>query len=80
MVLREASWLAAVGITGGVCVARVMGRLIAGLLCGPPRRAAAMNPMRALRHELARTPPIFQFPVAQIAGLRLVVLPVSSPH
>jgi predicted permease len=77
MVLREASWLAAIGIAAGVCVALVMGRLIASMLYGlrswdpitfassaalliavataaswiPARRAAAMNPMRALRHE-----------------------------
>ncbi len=77
MVLREASWLAAIGIAAGVCAALAMGRLIASLLYGlrswdpitfaasaalliavataaswiPARRAAAMNPMRALRHE-----------------------------
>ncbi len=77
MVLREASWLAAIGIAAGVCVALAMGRLIASMLYGlrswdpvtfaasaalliavataaswiPARRAAGMNPMRALRHE-----------------------------
>jgi ABC-type antimicrobial peptide transport system permease subunit len=77
MVLREATYLAAIGVAAGVCVALTMGRLIASLLYGlrswdpttfvvsaalliavaiaaswlPARRAAGMNPMRALRRE-----------------------------
>jgi predicted permease len=77
MVVREASWLAAIGIVAGICAALGMGRLIASLLYGlkswdpptfatsaalligvavaaswiPARRAAGMDPMRALRHE-----------------------------
>jgi predicted permease len=77
MVLREASWLAAIGIIIGLCAALAMGRVIAGMLYGlkswdpatlvasavllsavavaaswiPARRAAAVDPMRALRHE-----------------------------
>jgi predicted permease len=77
MVLREASWMAAIGVAAGVAGALVLGRLIASMLYGlkawdpptfagsamlligvalaaswiPARRAAAVDPMRALRHE-----------------------------
>ena len=77
MVLREAAWIAAVGIIGGLGAALAMGKLIASLLYGlkawdpttlvgsalllglvalaaswiPARRAAGVDPMRALRHE-----------------------------
>jgi ABC-type antimicrobial peptide transport system permease subunit len=77
MVLREASWLAGIGIIAGVCAALGLGRLVASMLYGlkswdlttlvtsaalliavamaaswiPARRAANVNPMRALRHE-----------------------------
>jgi len=77
MVLREASWLAAIGIVAGLCASLGMGRLIASMLYGlkswdpatlagaaslliavamgaswiPARRAAGVDPMRALRHE-----------------------------
>jgi predicted permease len=77
MVIREASWLAAIGIAWGIGAALALGRLIASMLYGlrswdpvtfaasaalliavalgaswiPARRAARMNPMRALRHE-----------------------------
>jgi predicted permease len=77
MVLREASWLAGIGVLTGICAALGMGRLIASMLYGlrswdpvtfgasaalligvamaaswiPARRAASVNPVRALRHE-----------------------------
>jgi predicted permease len=77
MVLREASWLAAIGIVAGEGAALGMGRLVASMLYGlkwwdpatlvssaalliavamaaswlPARRAAGVDPMRALRHE-----------------------------
>jgi len=77
MVLREAAWMAGIGIVVGLGAALGIGRLIASLLYGlkacdpatlagaaallaltalaaswiPARRAAAVDPMRALRHE-----------------------------
>jgi predicted permease len=77
MVLREASWLAAIGVIAGLAVAVAMGRLIASMLYGlksydqltlggaalflfiialaasliPARRAASIDPIKALRHE-----------------------------
>jgi ABC-type antimicrobial peptide transport system permease subunit len=77
MVLREASWLAAIGTVAGLGAALALGRLVANMLYGlkpwdpatlvssavlliavamaaswfPARRAAGVDPMRALRHE-----------------------------
>jgi ABC-type antimicrobial peptide transport system permease subunit len=77
MVLREAVWMAALGVGAGGAAALAMGRLIASMLYGlkswdpatlvasaallalvaigagaiPARRAATVDPMRALRHE-----------------------------
>jgi predicted permease len=77
MVLREASWLAAIGVIAGLGIAVAMGRLIASMLYGlksydpitlggaalllvfialaaswiPARRAANVDPIKALRHE-----------------------------
>ena len=77
MVLREASWLAAIGVIAGLAIAIAMGRLIASMLYGlksydpltlggsalflviialaaswiPARRAASVDPIKALRHE-----------------------------
>jgi len=77
MVMREASWMSAVGVVAGVGGALVLGRVVASLLYGlkandpatflvaasllivvalgaswiPARRAAGVDPMRALRHE-----------------------------
>src|SRR6202012_29071 len=77
MVLREASWLAVMGIVAGLAGALALTRLIASMLYGlksydpltfgasalllllvglaaswiPARRAAGIDPMRALRHE-----------------------------
>jgi ABC-type antimicrobial peptide transport system permease subunit len=77
MVLREATWIALVGITGGIGATLLSTRLVTSLLYGlhpndpvilatsallltavglvaswaPARRAAAVEPMQALRHE-----------------------------
>jgi predicted permease len=77
MVLREASWMVAIGVLVGLCGAMALGRVIASMLYGlkswdpatfalssallilvalgaswiPARRAAGVDPMRALRHE-----------------------------
>jgi predicted permease len=77
MVLREASWLAVIGVIAGLAIAVAMGRLIASMLYGlksydpltlgcaallliivalaasliPARRAANVDPIKALRHE-----------------------------
>jgi predicted permease len=77
MVLREASWLAAIGVIAGLAIAVAMGRLVASMLYGlksydpltlsgaalflviialaaswiPARRAASVDPIKALRHE-----------------------------
>ncbi len=77
MVLREASWLTAIGVAAGLIGAMGLGRVVASLLYGvkatdlptvlgsatllivvalgaswiPARRAAGVDPMRALRHE-----------------------------
>jgi len=77
MVLREAAWIAVIGVTAGIGGALALGRLVASLLYGlkswdpatlagaavllgvvalaaswiPARRAAGVDPMRALRHE-----------------------------
>jgi predicted permease len=77
MVLREASWLTAIGVIAGLAIAVAMGRLIASMLYGlksydpltlggaalflviialaaswiPARRAAGIDPIKALRHE-----------------------------
>lgn len=77
MVLREASWIALIGVVAGTAAALALGRVIASMLYGlkawdpmtllaaaalliavalgaswiPARRAAAVQPMRALRHE-----------------------------
>src|SRR5271170_7783773 len=77
MVLREASWLTAIGVIAGLAIAVAMGRLIASMLYGlksydpltfscaalflaiialaaswiPARRAASIDPIKALRHE-----------------------------
>ncbi|QNI33743.1 ABC transporter permease [Alloacidobacterium dinghuense] len=77
MILREASWLAVIGIFAGLAIAIAMGRLIASMLFGlksydpltlggaalmlisialaaslvPARRAATIDPIKALRHE-----------------------------
>jgi predicted permease len=77
MVLREASWMVAIGVAAGVGAALALGRVIASMLYGvkswdlatyalssgllilvalgaswiPARRAAGVDPMRALRHE-----------------------------
>ena len=77
MVLREASWMVAIGVAAGAGGALALGRLIASMLYGvkasdpvtltasallllsvalaagwiPARRAAGVDPMKALRHE-----------------------------
>jgi ABC-type antimicrobial peptide transport system permease subunit len=77
MILREASWMALVGVIVGLAAAAAMGRLIASMLFGlksydpltlggaslllvliaiaaswvPARRAAHVDPIKALRHE-----------------------------
>jgi len=77
MILREASWMAIVGVVIGLGIAVAMGRLIASMLYGlkpydpitlgsaalllvivalaaswiPARRAASVDPIKALRHE-----------------------------
>ena len=77
MVLREASWLAVIGVVAGLAAAITLGRLIASMLYGlkpydpltlafaafllafvalaaswiPARRAANIDPIKALRHE-----------------------------
>jgi len=77
MILREASWMAIVGVVIGLGTAVAMGRLIASMLYGlksydpltlgcaalllitvalaaswiPARRAASVDPIKALRHE-----------------------------
>jgi ABC-type antimicrobial peptide transport system permease subunit len=77
MVLREASWLAAIGVVVGIGGALSAGRLIGTMLYGlkpwdpatlaasaalllgvalaagllPAKRAAGIDPMKALRHE-----------------------------
>jgi predicted permease len=77
MVLGEASWIAVLGVAGGMAAALGLGRLVASLLYGlkpydpvtlacsvlllslvavgaswiPARRAAGVDPMRALRNE-----------------------------
>ena len=77
MVLREAAWIAGVGMIAGLCAALGLGKLVASMLYGlkswdpatligsalllglvalgaswiPARRAAGVDPMRALRHE-----------------------------
>jgi ABC-type antimicrobial peptide transport system permease subunit len=77
MVLREASWLAGIGVLAGLGAALALGRLVASMLYGlkpwdpatlvssaalliavamtaswfPAKRAAGVDPMRALRHE-----------------------------
>jgi predicted permease len=77
MIVREASWLAVIGVIAGLAIAVAMGRLIASMLYGlksydpltllsaaflliavalgaswiPARRAAGVDPIKALRHE-----------------------------
>ena len=77
MILREATWIAAIGVTVGLAIALALGRVVASLLYGirswdpvtfaiatmllilvalgaswiPARRAASVDPMKALRHE-----------------------------
>jgi predicted permease len=77
MILREASWIAAIGVVAGLAGSLTLARLVASLLYGlkpndpatflisatllivvaigaswiPARRAASVDPMRALRHE-----------------------------
>jgi predicted permease len=77
MVMREASWMSALGVIAGVGGALALGRVVTSLLYGvkandpvtfviaamllivvalgaswiPARRAAGVDPMRALRHE-----------------------------